>query len=317
MMLEQIRPTRLVLPVLGFILFAPPAFAVEEVIDDFSDASLPGTLLCVPEAPKPECTGLMPPFNLGVFTANSSEAVADSGLSGVIGGTRALTVSVTDCTFCGTGQFDDRVVGGADPSPLGIFCFNSTAAADGSFELLYDADGAGLNTSLSFAEGIRVAIENIDASSFPLAVTVMLTSGANSAMATQTIPDPSPDPPPLNLDLDFAFASMSGIGGIDLGDISAIKITLDLDTAGDLQLRSIQTFGTPDEEIGDDCTDGIDNDNDGLVDCADPDCVTQAPECAAPAPALSAPMAVGSLVLLSMIGWVGVVRLRRGRGDST
>lgn len=311
-MLEQIRSRRWALSLVSsLVLFAPSAFAVDEVIDDFSDASLPGTLLCVPEAPKPECMGLMPPFNFGVFTANSSESVSDSGLSGVIGGTRGLTVSVTDCTFCGTGQFDDRVVGGVDPSPMGLFCFNTTAQANGSFELLYDAGGAGLSTSLSFAKGIRVAISNIDASSFPFDVMLMVTSGANSAMATQTIPDPAPDPAPTDLDLDFAFASMTGIGGIDLSDISAIKIGLDLDTAGDLQLRFVQTFGTPDQEIGDDCTNGVDDDNDGLIDCADPDCVTQAPECAAPAPALSAPMAAGSLVLLSMIGWIGVVRLRR------
>jgi hypothetical protein len=291
----------------AWISAAIPVAAVEELVDDFMDANLPGTLLCVPTAPKPECP--VNSFNLGVFVASSSNMATDTGLSGVLGGSRKLTVSVGTCTFCGMGPFDDRVVAGADPAPMGLFCFNSTASADGSFELLYDANGAGLGASLSFADGIRVQIVNIDAASFPFAVTITLKSGPNSAQATQTVPN-SP-PLPTDVDLDFPFASFTGIGGIDLDDLSSITVAVDPATAADLQILRIETYGTPENEIGGDCENGVDDDNDGVIDCEDPDCVGQSPACAAPAPALSGAATALLFSLLVSVGGLGIVRLRR------
>jgi hypothetical protein len=288
------------------VLGVVPAFAIEETIDDFTDANFPGTILCVPTAPKPDCP--VNTFNLGVFVANTNTMASDSGLGGVLGGTRKLTVSVASCTFCGTGPFDDRVVGGADPAPMGLFCYNSTASADGSFELLYDAGGAGLGTSLNFAEGIRVALINIDASSFPLDLTVILSSGANSAQATQTVPNSAPLP--TNLTLDFPYASFAGIQGINLGDLSAVRVLVDPAAAADLQVDGIETYGTPEKETGGDCEDGLDNDNDGVIDCSDPDCVGQSPNCAAAAPALAGTSILAALALLAAIGGWGIARLR-------
>jgi hypothetical protein len=287
------------------LLGTAPAHAVEEIIDDFNDANLPGSLLCAPTTMNPACP--VNTFNLGVFTANSSNSVTDMGLGDVIGGTRGLKVSVTTCTFCGMGQFDDRVVGGADSDPMGLFCFNSTASADGSFELLYDAAGAGLGVSLIFAEGIRMLLANIDAASFPLSVTVTLTSGANSAQATQTLPDMAPLP--TDAILDFPYSSFTGIAGIDLSNIASIRVLVDPDTAADLQVQRIATYGTPEMETA--CDDGADDDNDGLIDCRDPDCVGHAPNCAALAPALSPAATVALLGLLASIGGLGIVRLRR------
>jgi hypothetical protein len=289
------------------VLGVVPVSAVEETIDDFTDANLPGSLLCVPTAPKPECP--LNSFNLGVFVANSSNSVTDAGLSAVIGGARGLTVSVASCSFCGMGAFDDRVVAGADPAPMGLFCFNSTASADGSFELLYNAAGAGLDASLSFAEGIRVVVANIDASSFPFSVTVTLTSGANSAQTVQTLPNMAPLP--SDVMLDFAFASFTGIAGIDLDHLSSIRILVDPSTAADLQVQHIETYGTPEMETDADCENGVDDDNDGVADCNDPDCVGQSPNCAAPAPALSPRSTVALLGLLASIGGFGILRLRR------
>ena len=290
---------------LAVVLGAAPASAVEEIIDDFNDASLPGSLLCVPSAPKPSCPANT--FNLGVFAANSSNNVTDTMLADVLGGGRGLKVSVTACSFCGPGLFDDRVVAGADPDPMGLFCYASTPSADGSFELFYDAAGAGLNVSLIFAEGIRMLLANIDASSFPIDVTVTLTSGANSAQAMQTLPNMAPLP--ADAIVDFPFASFTGIDGIDLSNIGSIRILVDPATAADLQIQRIATYGTPEMETA--CDDGADDDNDGLVDCRDPDCVGHSPNCAALAPALSPAATVALLGLLASIGGVGIVRLHR------
>jgi len=58
------------------------------------------------------------------------------------------------------------------------------------------------------------------------------------------------------------------------------------------------------------CSDGFDNDFDGLVDCADPDCFG-VPPCGAPAPALSQRMMVFLAVMLAAIGVGALARLRR------
>jgi hypothetical protein len=57
------------------------------------------------------------------------------------------------------------------------------------------------------------------------------------------------------------------------------------------------------------CSDGIDNDNDGLTDCADRDCLG-VPPCAAAAPAISR---AGLLLLAGLFTAIGAVRLRSRR----
>jgi hypothetical protein len=62
------------------------------------------------------------------------------------------------------------------------------------------------------------------------------------------------------------------------------------------------------------CRDGIDNDNNGLVDCADPGCAGKRP-CLATAPVLS-PWFVALLVgMLAAVGGAGIARLRRHPGE--
>ena len=55
------------------------------------------------------------------------------------------------------------------------------------------------------------------------------------------------------------------------------------------------------------CNDGIDNDNNGLTDCADPACAAVLP-CGAPAPLLSPPLIVALVGILSVVGLYGLVR---------
>jgi hypothetical protein len=64
------------------------------------------------------------------------------------------------------------------------------------------------------------------------------------------------------------------------------------------------------EGLGDEaanCSDGIDNDGDGLIDCGDPDCAGDR-ACTAPAPVLSWP---GLLAAILLLGGVAAYRLRR------
>ncbi len=60
------------------------------------------------------------------------------------------------------------------------------------------------------------------------------------------------------------------------------------------------------------CSDGIDNDGDGLTDCADPDCANT-PPCAPAAPALSPRLVVVLALTLSVVGMLGLWAQRRSR----
>lgn len=58
------------------------------------------------------------------------------------------------------------------------------------------------------------------------------------------------------------------------------------------------------------CDNGIDDDGDAIVDCADPDCRDTAP-CISPAPAMSPGGVALLLVILSLVGLGALMRLRR------
>ena len=262
------------------------ARAVEVTIDDFSDAMPPpGTLLGDP------------PSNVLVDSVTTVTGT-DTGINGVVGGVRVLNVTVTGCTFCPV----DNVIVGVIPSAM-LLDFSSTSNADGTFELVYDAGGAGLDLSLIFAQGIRVPFVNVDPSAFPLEVMVTIATGGNSATKNIMLPMGLTD-----FDLDFPFAMFTGIAGVDIGDITSIRVLVNPSggsAAGDLQVGPITTFGTPINETPL-CDDGLDNDNDGGIDCNDPDC-----KCPAPAPALSPEMVPIALAALLASGLLGLLRLRR------
>jgi hypothetical protein len=62
------------------------------------------------------------------------------------------------------------------------------------------------------------------------------------------------------------------------------------------------------------CDDGIDNDQDGAIDCADADCLGT-PPCVAPAPVMSYRSLGIVVVLLVMIGFFALTPLRLGKRD--
>jgi len=66
------------------------------------------------------------------------------------------------------------------------------------------------------------------------------------------------------------------------------------------------------ENVGgnDNCSDNFDNDMDGPVDCADPDCAN-IPPCSTAAPVMSAPATILMTVLLSLVGLLGMARSRQ------
>ncbi len=279
-----------VLVVCGAIL-TPPGMAAELIVDDFSEAfAPPGTLRGDPAS------------NVLVDTANTTLTGTDMNVAGVLGGYRVLNVSVTTCMFC---PGFDNAIAGVIPEDM-LLDYAASAGADGSFELVYDAGGVGFDVSAAFATGIRLRLRNLDA--YPLSATITITSGANSAVSMLTLPNG-----PIDNDLDFPFANFTGIAGIDLEHISTIRIAVNPnggEAAADLQMLGVTTYGTLIAEPPDDCQNGEDDDNDGVADCLDPDCVV-IPECKAPAPALSPGMMVCLLGVLIATGLAGMVRMRK------
>lgn len=60
------------------------------------------------------------------------------------------------------------------------------------------------------------------------------------------------------------------------------------------------------------CSDGIDNNRDGLTDCADPSCSSVLP-CAKAAPLLSPALLLAQMAILCAVGLLAIARMRSGR----
>ena len=74
-----------------------------------------------------------------------------------------------------------------------------------------------------------------------------------------------------------------------------------------------QAYALPENTFGPDaCRDGIDNDSNGLTDCADPSC-RGTPPCVRPAPTLSWPALLACTLVLAGAGLWGIRRRRMPR----
>ncbi|MBI4517553.1 MAG: hypothetical protein HY699_17250 [Deltaproteobacteria bacterium] len=166
-------------------------------------------------------------------TVVGSTTVTDPGRAGVIGGVRQLTVEAQSLLNI---PVPDYIVSGVEP--IGTFLeYNSTVNGDGRIELLYDRGGVGLNAHLGRAFGILVAIINADASAPPYDVAITLTdNSANSATVTQTVPVPGG---PLSLYFRF-----QDFVGVDANRLYSIQVVFDPNTAADLRIGRIETYGT-------------------------------------------------------------------------
>ncbi len=221
-----------------------------------------------------------------VRTTVGSTSVTDSGLSGVIGGARTLTVSAT-------------TIGGGSPQvragviPLSqVLTYSSTVLVNGLVRLRYDANGAGLGADLSLGDGIQFAVV-ADLSSLPYDVAVTLDDGMIADTATQTVALSGLQ------SLQFPYA---GFTGVDLTSIFSIEISFDPNLAGDLELAApVETYGEP--FCGDAMVDGGEQCDDGngfFGDGCEPACIFSS-ACTFAHPGLPAERFVGACGLPTFV----------------
>lgn len=215
--------------------------AAQTVIDDFSDAA---------------ANTISPPgqarTTLGTTTAT------DAGLSGVIGGSRTLTLTATSIGG-GSPEVRSGVIPGAQ-----VLDYSSTVLVDGLVTLTYDANGVGLGADLSTGDGIQLSVV-ADLSSLPYDVTVTISDGTITESSTQTVAIGG-----VQL-LQFLYASFPTV---NLASVFSIAVSFDPNLAGDLEVAApVETFGEPVcgngvVELVEECDDG----NAFAGDGCEPDC---------------------------------------------
>ncbi len=219
----------------------------QTIIDDFSDAI--GTI----EPPGVQQNSV------------GSTTVLDTGLSGVMGGSREMTVEMT---VAGGGS--PLVKSGVVPFAQ-ILDYSSSVAADGLVTIYYDANGVGLNADLSLSDGIELSLLT-DSSALPYTVELTLSDGTitesdvfNGAMVGLQL-------------VSFDFANFPTV---DLANLESIEVEIDPSIAGDFETAGpgLVTFGEPvcgngelEPIIGEECDDGNAFDGDGC----DTDCTISA-----------------------------------------
>jgi hypothetical protein len=178
------------------------ASLAQTAIDDFSDAGAN--------------TGDPP----GVTrTTVGSTSVTDTGLSGVIGAARTLTVEATAADGA-----SPEITAGVIPA-FNLVAYSSSLLADGLLSLLYDADGAGLGADLSLAEGIELTLTT-DAAAVPYLVSLTLSDGIVSETDSQA------GLMSVTTLIQFDFANFPTV---DLANLESIEVTIDPSVAGDLE----------------------------------------------------------------------------------
>jgi hypothetical protein len=208
-----LQSRRLLLPVLaaGLALPVSTSHASVIVIDDFSDA--PGA------------------WPISLF-APGTTSLTEAGLTGVLGGVRETTVSMTSAANPGL-DFLQATIAPA----LGLFDYNSSAGTDGSVSFLYDAGGAGLSAFFANQLGIEIGFTLFDhAGGVPLPVTIVLTDGMNTATLTQSLTAPG------GQTLQFLFADFANIGALGLAYVQSVEVILDAAIGADFRVSQISTI---------------------------------------------------------------------------
>jgi len=170
------------------------------------------------------------PYVLTRNTVGSLQGV-QTGLADVIGGARDLVVAASSMALPGI----DTVQAGVYPA-AGVFDYSSSAGADGSLHLLYDANGAGLNADLSGDVFLAVDFTHFDmAGGEPMVVVVAIESGLGSSLQFQTLTAPGPQT------LTFPYADFVPSGQLDLASVQSIFVGFEPYQAVDFRLDAIRT----------------------------------------------------------------------------
>jgi hypothetical protein len=155
-------------------------------------------------------------------------SATDPKLSGVIGGTRRITVTVTSL------QVADLDTVTADILPgLGVLGYASSNGADGRVDLTYDAAGTGLKADLSKEKTLVVDVAEADAAAIPCVITVKLSDATGRTVeSTQTLTAPGAR------QLQFP---LSDFQSVNLRNVRSVALGINPERAGDLQLNQIRT----------------------------------------------------------------------------
>ena len=164
--------------------------------------------------------------------SNSGVPAVETGLSGVVGGSRQTTVTVT----AGAATARARIFAG---SP-GTLQYTSSGVAS-NLMLNYNNNGAGLNANISPFAGISIPFGNVALGGAPsLPVTVTLTDGgANTATAVASVTTEG------GQTLIISAAAFAGLAGLDLTDIDIVKLMFDAGLGQEFTLRGPIQFLTP------------------------------------------------------------------------
>jgi hypothetical protein len=154
-----------------------------------------------------------------------------TGLSGVAGGTRDLTLTAQD-VFAGGSQAQAEINLVTSP---GNFQLTNSIRIDSVVEITWDANDAGLNLDLSGEASILLSgVENDLATSY----TITLNSTGGAASSLTLMPGEG-----FSGDLDFAFSSFGG--SVDLADIQSIVLEIDGVRGADVIIDSILAVPEP------------------------------------------------------------------------
>lgn len=168
-------------------------------------------------------------------TTVGSVNVHETGVAGVLGGVRDTTTTLESVTIAGVDFMRTAIVPGAGV----ILDYAASAGADGELALLYNGDGS-LHADFSSELSIDMSFTEFDfAFGAPLPVTITLSDGTNSATLSKSLNASGPG------NLSFAINDFSGIGGVDLTDVTSVTVALDPGVAADYRLTAITTTTIP------------------------------------------------------------------------
>ncbi len=198
------------------------AFAAATVITPHADASI-----VIDDFTSVEHTWPMYLSNV------ASEQVSEVALASVIGSNRVTTVTADSMALPGVDFLRANIVASA-----GIFDYNSTAGASGSFVLSYQgAGGVGLGAYFGDQLGIAIHFADFDhAQGAPLPVTITLWDGLNTASLTLSLTSPGAQSHLFN------FADFDNIGALGLAYVNGIEIAFDPAAGADFRIDSIASF---------------------------------------------------------------------------